>query len=127
VLVMLAFALSWWFAIQRQWIRSSHLIDALGAIANIVGVAILLNRAFDLMIAFICYLPIISITVGARFNRRLLYGTIFVSVVVVLTAPSDPNYFAIRPHFALFAATLLVMMPLSVVRLLNIASSITLS
>jgi two-component system sensor histidine kinase RpfC len=125
VLVMLALALSWWFAIQRRWIRSSHWIDALGAIANVIGVAILLNRAFDLMIAFICYLPIISITVGARFNRPLLYGTILISVVVVLTAPSDPNYFAIRPHFALFAATLLVMMPLSVVRLLNIVRAVS--
>ena len=125
VLVMLALAILWWLAIQRRWIRSSQWIDALGAIANIVGVAILLSRAFDLMIAFICYLPIISITVGARFNRPLFYGTIIVSVIIVLTAPSDPNYFFTRPHFALFAATLLVMTPLSVVRLLSIVRAVS--
>lgn len=125
ILVMLAIALAWWFAISRRWISSSQWIDALGAIANILGVAILLYGAFDLMIAFICYLPIISITVGARFNRPLLYGTIIVSVVIALTAPSDPNYFAIRPHFALFAITLLVLTPLSVVRLLDTVRAVS--
>jgi two-component system, sensor histidine kinase RpfC len=125
VLVMLAVALAWLFAIQRQWIQQSQRVDALGAIANMLGVAVLLYGAFDLMIAFICYLPIISITVGARFNRRLFYGTILASVIIVLTAPSDLRYFAMRPHFALFAATLLVMMPLSVVRLLNIVRAVS--
>lgn len=125
VLAMLALALAWLFAIQRRWVRPSRLVDALGAIANMLGVAVMLYGAFDLMIAFICYLPIISITVGARFNRRLLYGTILASVIIVLTAPSDPKYFAMRPHFALFAATLLVMMPLSVVRLLNIVRAVS--
>lgn len=125
VLVMLTLAFAWWLAIRRQWIRSSHWIDALGAVANMVGVAVLLHRAFDLMIAFICYLPIISITVGARFSRSLFYGTIIISVVIVMTAPSDPGYFAMRPHFALFAVTLLVMTPLSVVRLLNIVRAVS--
>lgn len=125
ILVMLAIALAWWFAISRRWISSSQWIDALGAIANILGVAILLYGAFDLMIAFICYLPIISITVGARFNRPLLYGTIIVSVVIALTAPADPNYFTIRPHFALFAITLLVLTPLSVVRLLDTVRAVS--
>jgi signal transduction histidine kinase len=117
VFTMLLLAVGWWFAIKRQWVRSSLWIDALGAIGNIVGVAILLYRSFDLMIAFICYLPMISITVGARFNRILFYGTIIVSVIIVLHAPSDPNYWAAKPHFALFGLTLLVLMPLSVVRL----------
>lgn len=125
VLTMLAAALAWLLAIQRQLVRPSKWVDALGAIANMAGVATLLYIAFDLMIAFICYLPIISITVGARFNQRLLYATIIASVVIVLTAPSDPQYFAMRPHFALFAATLLVMLPLSVVRLLNIVRAVS--
>jgi signal transduction histidine kinase/ActR/RegA family two-component response regulator len=125
ILTMLPLAFVWWVALRRQWVRPSGWIDAAGAIANILGVAILLHLAFDLMIAFIVYLPIISITVGARFKRVVFYGTIIVSVVIVLTAPPDPLYFFAKPHFALFAVTLLVLTPLSVVRLLNTVRAVS--
>lgn len=125
IFTMLPLAIVWWVALRRQWVRLSGWMDAAGAIANILGVAILLHQAFDLMIAFIVYLPIISITVGARFKRVIFYGTIIASVVIVMTAPPDPLYFFSKPHFALFAVTLLVLTPLSVVRLLNTVRAVS--
>ena len=125
VLTMLPLAAAWWLAIKARWIRPAPWIDAFGAVVNMLGVAILLYRAFDLMIAFICYLPMISITVGARFSRPVFYGTIVVSAVIVQIAAPEPHYWANRPHFALFALTLLVLMPLSVVRLLNTVRAVS--
>lgn len=125
VLTMLPLATAWWIAIKARWIRPAPWIDAFGAVVNMLGVAILLYRAFDLMIAFICYLPMISITVGARFSRPVFYGTIVVSAVIVQIAAPEPHYWANRPHFALFALTLLVLMPLSVVRLLNTVRAVS--
>ena len=124
-LTMLPLATAWWLAIKARWIRPAAWIDAFGAVVNILGVALLLYRAFDLMIAFICYLPMISITVGARFSRSVFYGSIAASAVIVQIAAPEPHYWANRPHFALFALTLLVLMPLSVVRLLNTVRAVS--
>lgn len=125
VLTMLPLAAAWWLGIKARWIRPLPWVDAFGAAANMLGVALLLYRAFDLMIAFICYLPMISITVGARFRRPVFYGTIVVSAIIVQIAAPDPQYWTNRPHFALFAITLLVLMPLSVVRLLNTVRAVS--
>jgi two-component system sensor histidine kinase RpfC len=125
VTIMLVIATAWWLAVKREWVRPARWLDAVGAVANILGVAILLYRAFDLMIGFICYLPIISINVGARFNRIVFYLTIVTAAIIVQIAAPEPNYWVMRPHFALFALILLVLMPMSVVRLLNTVRAVS--
>lgn len=117
-LTIFAISSLWAVIIRRGWLKDSMWLDALGAAASILGVSLLLYRAWDLMIAFVCYLPMICITVGARFNRPIFYATILVCVIATQVA-APHNYWFNRPHFAFFALTLIVLMPLSIVRLLN--------
>jgi len=124
IVPMLFLSIAWWLALKRKWIKQSIWTDVIGALANIIAISLLLYRAWDLFIAFICYLPMAAITVGARFNRMFFYGYIALSVLVTqFAAPS--NYWFNRPHFALFAITLVCFLPLSIGRLLQTIRSVS--
>jgi two-component system sensor histidine kinase RpfC len=115
---MLIVSIAWWQALARGWIKQSRVGDAIGAIGNLVGCFIMLKLAWDMMIAFVCFLPISCVSIGARYSRSAFYWSIAASVVIVQFA-SPPNYWPMRPHFMLFAIVLVIFLPLSVMRLLN--------
>lgn len=113
-LVALFFA----WGIRRKWIPEKSWVDVLGTTANYVGIFILLKLAFNLMIASVTFLPLVTISVGARYGRRAFFASMLISTIIVgFGAP--PNYWVARPAFAIFALALLIGVPLTVQRLLN--------
>jgi len=121
---MLLLSVAWWIGLKKKWIPQNIWTDAIGAIANILGCALILSRSWDLMICFICYIPMSAVTVGARFNRKIFYLYVLFGVLVVQFA-SPSNYWLNRPHFAAFAITLCVFLPLSTNRLLSSLKSVS--
>lgn len=115
---LLWIAIAWATAIRLQWIRSGDLVDALGSIANVVGIGVMLHAAWNISISMIAVLPFTTILVGGRLGRRAFYACMAATVLVVgIAAPS--GYWVSRPAFIPFALLLLCGLPMTVNRLLS--------
>lgn len=115
---LLWIAIAWAVAIRRRWIRSGELVDALGSIANVVGIGVMLHAAWNISISMIAVLPFTTILVGGRLGKRAFYACMAATVLVVgVAAPS--GYWVSRPAFIPFALLLLCGLPMTVNRLLS--------
>lgn len=103
----------WWRNREpAQWMEKG------GAIANYIGIWVMLNQGWNIAISIITLLPLASIVIGARFGRRAFYVGMVLSLVLLGTA-APPGYWGARPAFIPFALVLLIGLPLTVVRLLS--------
>jgi two-component system sensor histidine kinase RpfC len=119
-----AASLAWMAAVRLRVVRTTELVDGIGAAVNVLGIGVLLGLAWNLCISIITLLPLATIMVGTRFGRGMFFGFMTGSVLVLgLAAP--PHYWVDRPAFVPFALVLLVGLPLTVYRLLGTISAIS--
>lgn len=114
----LSVSLAWLGAVRLRVIRDTGWIDGIGAAANLLGIGVMLALAWELCLPVVTLLPLTTIMVGTRFGRRMFFGFMAGSVLVLaLAAPA--HYWLARPAFVPFALVLLVGLPLMVYRLLD--------
>ncbi|MGN2245158.1 ATP-binding protein [Frateuria sp. GZRR35] len=119
-----ALSLAWMGAVRMRVLRTTELVDGIGAAMNVLGIGVLLSLAWNLCISMITLLPLATIMVGTRFGRRMFFGFMAGSVLVLgMAAP--PHYWLDRPAFVPFALVLLIGLPLTVYRLLGTISAIS--
>lgn len=118
VLTFLVVSVVWMVLLRTGRLRQTGWTDVAGAVANFVGIWVMLMLAWNLTIATITLLPLSSIIIGARFRRSAFVASMIASVVIVGVA-APPNYWTTRPAFGVFALVLLVGLPLTVNRLLS--------
>ncbi|MGN6281282.1 ATP-binding protein [Frateuria sp.] len=119
-----ALSLAWMGAVRMRVLRTTELVDGIGAAMNVLGIGVLLSLAWNLCISMITLLPLATIMVGTRFGRRMFFGFMAGSVLVLgMAAP--PHYWVDRPAFVPFALVLLIGLPLTVYRLLGTISAIS--
>jgi two-component system sensor histidine kinase RpfC len=102
-LLSLAWAAFVWWGDKEppDWVEKS------GAVANYVGIWLMLHEGWDIAISTITFLPLATIVLGARFSRKIFYLGLAFSVVLLGTA-APPGYWAARPAFIPFALILLI-------------------
>lgn len=115
---LLLASVGWMVYVRRREMASKSWPDAVGTVGDFAGLAILLSTAFNLLLPLVIFLPLISITTGARYNRRAFAAGI-ASAVVILAVSAPDGYWASRPVVAVLAVALIVGMPMTVIRLLN--------
>ncbi|HEU4669238.1 MAG TPA: ATP-binding protein [Dyella sp.] len=122
--LLLWLAIVWAAGIRRGWIAEGDRIDTAGAIANVLGIGLMLNLAWNISISMIAVLPFTTILVGARLGRRAFLACMASTVLVVgLAAPA--GYWAVRPAFIPFALLLLCGLPMTVNRLLALLAEVS--
>lgn len=121
---MLALSALWWVLQRAGAIRASWWVDAIGSVANLVGVAIVLHLSWNMNCAVIAWLIMASITIGARYTTPWFVLSIAASTAVTYFA-APANYWGDRPYFALFTFLLVIGLPLSVYRLLQTMRVVT--
>lgn len=99
-------------------LRRRSLIDAIGAAANYLIVAVLLKAAFMLVIALTAVLPFLSVAVGMRYSRRAFALSVAASVAVLAISAPD-GYWLSRPAYALYALALVIALPMTLYRLMD--------
>ncbi|MBB3227694.1 two-component system sensor histidine kinase RpfC [Luteibacter sp. Sphag1AF] len=108
----------WMLLVRAAWLRDSSRADAIGVVANFVGVGVLLKLGFMLVITLTAVLPFLSVAVGARYGRRPFYASIVASLVILaVSAPS--GYWISRPAYAVYALTLVIILPLMIFRMMD--------
>jgi two-component system, sensor histidine kinase RpfC len=113
-----AISVLWWLAIRFKLVRTGAKADAVGTVANLVFIAVLLKPAFILLITLNALLPFIAISVGARYGKRAFHGSLLsIFAILLITAPD--GYWLSRPAYALYAVALTIGLPLMVGRMLN--------
>jgi two-component system sensor histidine kinase RpfC len=120
----LTLAVAWMGAVRLRVVRTTELVDGIGAAVNVLGIGVLLSLAWNLCISTITLLPLATIMVGTRFGRGMFFGFMAGSVLVLGVA-APPHYWTDRPAFVPFALVLLVGLPLTVYRLLGTISAIS--
>ena len=122
--LFLTLSLAWLGAVRLGVMRSTEWVDGIGAAANLLGIGALLALAWDLCAPVVTLLPLATIMVGTRFGRRMFFGYMAGSVLVLaLAAPA--HYWLERPAFVPFALVLLVGLPLTVYRLLGTIAAVS--
>ncbi len=122
--LLLWLAIAWAAGIRRGWIPDGDRVDTAGAIANVLGIGLMLHLAWNISISMIAVLPFTTILVGARLGRRAFLACMASTVLVVgLAAP--PGYWAVRPAFIPFALLLLCGLPMTVNRLLALLAEVS--
>lgn len=114
------------FLVSSMWIiyirlreeEPSPWMEAGGAIANYIILWIFLREGWNIAISMITFLPLASIVIGTRYGRKMFYGGMLLSVILLGTA-APHGYWVARPAFIPFALILLIGLPLTVVRLLS--------
>ncbi|MGN2254063.1 ATP-binding protein [Frateuria sp. GZRe12] len=119
-----ALSLAWMGAVRLRVVRTTELVDGIGAAMNVLGIGVLLGLAWNLCISMITLLPLATIMVGTRFGRRMFF-VFMAGSVLVLGGAAPPHYWVDRPAFVPFALVLLVGLPLTVYRLLGTISAIS--
>ncbi|MGN2242768.1 ATP-binding protein [Frateuria sp. GZRR33] len=119
-----ALSLAWMAAVRLRVVRTTELVDGIGAAMNVLGIGVLLSLAWNLCISMITLLPLATIMVGTRFGRRMFF-VFMAGSVLVLGMAAPPHYWVDRPAFVPFALVLLVGLPLTVYRLLGTISAIS--
>jgi len=109
---------AWVIYLQLQREEPSEWMEKGGAVANYVGIWILLSQGWNIAISMITLLPLSSIVIGTRFGRKVFYAGMVLSVILLGTA-APKGYWLARPAFVPFALILLIGLPLTVVRLLS--------
>jgi len=117
LLPMLILSVVWWLAVRYRLAGHSDWADAVGAVANFVGVAIILPYSWNLNCLTIVWLPMACINIGARYTTIPFILSVLASVAIAVFA-APPHYWEARPYFAVFTLLLIVGLPLSVHRLL---------
>ncbi|MBU6248459.1 MAG: response regulator [Xanthomonadaceae bacterium] len=122
--LLLWLAVSWAIGIRRRWIPEGDRSDTAGAMANVLGIGLMLHLAWNISISMIAVLPFTTILVGARLGRRAFLACMASTVLVVgLAAPA--GYWAVRPAFIPFALLLLCGLPMTVNRLLALLAEVS--
>ncbi|MEW5833834.1 MAG: ATP-binding protein [Pseudomonadota bacterium] len=122
--LLLWLSIVWAAGIRRGWIPDGDRIDTAGAIANVLGIGLMLHLAWNISISMIAVLPFTTILVGARMGRRAFLACMASTVLVVgLAAP--PGYWVVRPAFIPFALLLLCGLPMTVNRLLALLAEVS--
>ena len=109
----------WALYIRRLGKPPTPAMEIAGTAGNYVGIGLMLHMGWNVAIAAITFLPLASIVMGARFSRRIFHVAIAGSLVLLGVAAPD-GYWVARPAFIPFAIVLLVGLPLTVNRLLNV-------
>lgn len=118
LLSILPVSLIWMFLVRSDRIKETEFIDGASAVANHLIIGVMLWFAWNLCLAAVTTLPLISIIIGARFGKKYFCLSILMSLVVVgISAPE--NYWIKRPAFAVFAVVLLAGLPMTVNKLLS--------
>ncbi len=118
VIAMFIMSAIWMALLRSERLKDSVWTDAVGSIANFLGIGILLSVAFNLMLPFVAFLPLGCITIGARYNRKAFLASVAFAVVVVIASAPD-GYWVSRPVVGLLALALMIGFPFTVYRLLN--------
>lgn len=122
--LLLWLAIAWAVGMRQGWIPDGDRVDTAGAIANVLGIGLMLHLAWNISISMIAVLPFTTILVGARLGRRAFLACMASTVLVVgLAAP--PGYWAVRPAFIPFALLLLCGLPMTVNRLLALLAEVS--
>ena len=122
--LFLTLSLAWLVAVRLGVMRSTEWVDGIGAAANLLGIGAMLWLGWDLCAPVVTLLPLATIMVGTRFGRRMFFGFMAGSVLVLaLAAPA--HYWLERPAFVPFALVLLVGLPLTVYRLLGTIAAVS--
>jgi len=122
--LLLWLAIVWAAGIRRGWIPDGDRVDTAGAIANVLGIGLMLHLAWNISISMIAVLPFTTILVGARMGRRAFLACMASTVLVVaLAAPA--GYWVARPAFIPFALLLLCGLPMTVNRLLALLAEVS--
>lgn len=111
-------SLLWWLAVRFKLASPGPRADAVGTVANLLAIAVLLKPAFILLITLNALLPFIAISVGARYGTRAFHASLLAIFVILLVTAPD-GYWLSRPAYALYAVVLTIGLPLMVGRMLN--------
>jgi two-component system sensor histidine kinase RpfC len=117
-------SLAWMAAVRLRLVRTTEVVDGIGAAVNVLGIGVMLGLAWNLCISMITLLPLATIMVGTRFGRGMFFAFVAGSVLVLGVA-APPHYWLDRPAFVPFALVLLIGLPLTVYRLLGTISAIS--
>lgn len=124
VVAFLLFSIVWAIAVRRPALKGKEWPDAVGIVADIAGISVLLSHAFNLLLPIVIFLPLTTITMGARYSWRAFWVGIATTLVAVgISAP--PGYWESRPVVAVLAIAIFVGIPLAVNRLLTGLRSIS--
>jgi two-component system sensor histidine kinase RpfC len=107
----------WMLLVRYGPLKAMRNVDGIGTIANFAIVLILTQNAFLLLITLEAVLPFLSITVGARYSKRLFYLSVAAGLLILLVSAPE-GYWLSRPAYALYAVVLTVVLPLVIGRLL---------
>lgn len=108
------------WAIYLRLNRSKHgdWVEVVGAVANYLAIGLMLNKGWNITISIITIMPLATIVIGARYNRRA-FIVAMIGSVALLGFAAPPGYWGARPAFIPFAVILLVGLPLTVNKLLS--------
>jgi two-component system sensor histidine kinase RpfC len=112
--VVFVTSLVWWAAIRKR--PDSLVRDAIGIAFDFVVIALVLEKAFILLITLNALLPLVNLRASALFGVRPFYAAVAATTAVMLWSAPD-GYWLSRPAYALYAIIVSIGMPLLIHRI----------
>jgi len=107
-------SLVWWLAIRGR--PQSLIRDAIGIAFDFIVIALVLKKAFILLITLNALLPLVNLRASALFGVRPFYAAVAATTAVMLWSAPE-GYWLSRPAYALYAIIVSIGMPLLIHRI----------